>query len=133
MQKKRKERKALTEERDALPLLAIARKRELTEQIQGLTEEIEELKNEETAILRTFHKEEAAKKMAAQPSKRGAFSKQVRKEISDTITAADEGARRHANREAAFESEYQSERSRFDEIRSEAADQGTEQAKYRAI
>ena len=122
MQKKRKERKVLTEERDALPLLAITRKRELTEQIQCLTEEIEELKNEETAILRLFHKEEAVQKMTAQPSKRGTISKQARKEISDIITAADEAARRHADREAAFESEYQTERSRFDETLSEAAD-----------
>ena len=122
MQRKRKERKALTEERDALPLLAISKKRELMEQIQGRTEEIEELKNEETAILRTFHKEEALQKMAAQPSKRGAITKQARKEISDTITAADEAARRHADREKAFEDEYQSERSRFDETLFEAAD-----------
>ena len=59
LQAKRKQRKSLTEERDALPLLAISKKRELTEQLQGLTEEIEELKNEETAILRGFCKEEA--------------------------------------------------------------------------
>lgn len=122
MQKKRKERKALTEERDALPLLAISRKRELTERIQGLTEEIEELKSEETAILRLFHKEEAVQKMAAQPSKRGAISKQARKEISDTIAAADEAAYRHADCEAVFEAEYQTERFRFDETISEAAD-----------
>ena len=121
MQRKRKERKGLTEERDALPLLAISRKRELTEQVQGLTEEIEELKNEETAILRTFHKEDAVQKMAAQPGKRGAFSKQARREISDTITAADEAARHHADREAAFEEQYQAERSHFDETLSEAA------------
>ena len=121
MQRKRKKRKALTEERDTLPLLAISRKRELTEQIQGLTEEIEELKNEETAILRLFRKEEAIQKMAAQPSKRGAISKQARTEIAVTITAADEAAHRHADREAAFETEYQAERSRFEETISEAA------------
>ena len=122
MQRKRKERKALTEERDALPLLAISRKRELTEQIQGLTEEIEELKSEETAILRLFHKEETLQKMAAQPEKRGAISKQARKEISDTIATVDEAAHRHADREAVFEAEYQTERSRFDETLSDAAD-----------
>ena len=121
MQKKRKERKALTEERDALPLLAISKKRELTEQIQGLTEEIEELKNEETAILRTFHKEEAVRKMAAQPSQRKAIAKQARKEISNTIAGADAAARRHAEREANFEEEYQEERARFDETIAEAA------------
>ena len=43
LQAKRRQRKALTEERDALPLLAISKKRELTEKIQGLTEEIEEI------------------------------------------------------------------------------------------
>ena len=122
MQRKRKERKALTEERDALPLLAISKKRGLTEQIQGLTEEIEELKNEEAAILRTFHKEEALQKMATQPSKRGAISKQTQQEISETIATTVETARRHADREASFESEYQTERSRFEEIRTEAAD-----------
>ena len=122
MQKKRKERKSLTEERDALPLLAISKKRELTEQIQSLTEEIEELKNEETAILRIFNKEEALQKMAAQPSQRKAIAKQARKEISDTIAGADTAARRHADREATFEAEYQTERSRFEEIRTEAAD-----------
>lgn len=79
----------MADERDALPLPAISRKRELTEKIQGMTEEIEELKNEETAILRFFHKEEAVQRMAAQPNKRGTIIKQARKEISDTITAAD--------------------------------------------
>ena len=122
MQRKRKERKALAEERDTLPLLAISKKRELTEQIQCLTEEIEEMKNEEAAILRLFHKEEALQKMAAQPNKRGAITKQARTEISDAIAAANEAAHRHADREAAFEAEYQTERSRFEEIRSEAAD-----------
>ena len=117
LQAKRKQRKDLTEERDALPLLAISRKRELTEQIQGLTEEIEELKNEETAILRGFRKEEAIRRMAAQPSKRGAITKQARKEIFDTISAADAAARRNAERETAFESEYRSELQRFDEFR----------------
>ncbi len=111
----------MTEERDALPLLAISQKRELTEKIQGLTEEIEELKNEETAILRTFHKEKAMQKMTAHPSKRGAISIQTRKEISDTITAADEAARRHAEREEAFASEYQTEYSHFHEVLSEAS------------
>ena len=120
LQAKRRQRKDLTEERDALPQLAIPKKRELTERIQGLSEEIEELKNEETAILRGFRKEEAIRSMAAQPNKRTTIAKQARKEISNTISAADEAARRHANREAAFESEYQTERSRYDEIRTEA-------------
>lgn len=120
MQKKRKECKALTEERDALPLLAISKKRELTEKIQGITEEIEELKNEETAILRGFRKEEAIRSMAAQPNKRTAIIKQARREISDTISAAGTAARRHAERETAFESEYRSELQRFDELRPEA-------------
>ena len=61
-------------------------------------------------------------KMAAQPNKRGAITKQARTEISDAIAAANEAAHRHADREAAFEAEYQTERSRFEEIRSEAAD-----------
>ena len=122
MQAKAKERKALLSERDALPSLAVFKRRELTEKIQGLTEEIEELKNEETAILRTFHKEEAVQKMAAQPNQRKVITKQARKEISDTIAGADAAARRHAEREAGFEAEYQTERSRFEEIRTEAAD-----------
>ena len=83
LQAKRRQRKALTEERDALPLLAISQKRELTEKIQGLTEEVEELKNEEAAILQGFRKEEAIRSMAAQPNKRGAITKQARKEIFD--------------------------------------------------
>ncbi len=122
MQAKTKERKALLSERDELPSLAVFKRRELTEKIQGLTEEIEEMKNEETAILHTFHKEEAAKKMAAQPSQRKAIAKQARREISDTIAGADAAARRHAEREADFEEEYQTERSRFEETRTEAAD-----------
>lgn len=120
LQAKRRQRKDLTEERDALPLLAISKKRELTERIQGLTEEIEELKNEETAILRGSRKEEAIRSIAAQPNKRGAITKQARKEISDTITAADAAARRNAERETAFESEYRAELQRFDELRPEA-------------
>ena len=88
LQAKRRQRKALTEERDALPLLAISKKRELTEKIQGLTEEIEELKNEETSILRGFAKEEAIRSMAAQPNKRAAIAKQARKEISEMLSAA---------------------------------------------
>ena len=122
MQAKAKERKALLSERNALPSLAVFKRRELTEKLQGLTEEIEELKNEETAILRTFHKEEAVQKMAAQPNQRKVITKQARKEISDTIAGADAAAHRHAEREAAFEEEYQTERSRFDEIRAEAAE-----------
>ena len=122
MQAKAKERKALLSERNALPSLAVFKRRELTEKLQGLTEEIEELKNEETAILRTFHKEEAVQKMAAQPNQRKVITKQARKEISDTIAGADAAARRHAEREAGFEAEYQTERSRFEEIRTEAAD-----------
>ena len=121
-QAKTKERKALLSERDALPSLAVFKRRELTEKIQGLTEEIEEMKNEETAILRTFHKEEAVQKMAAQPSQRKTIAKQARKEISDTIAGADAAARRHAEREAGFEEQYQAERARFDETLSEAAE-----------
>ena len=117
LQAKRRQRKALTEERDALPLLAISKKRELTEKIQGLTEEIEELKNEETSILR---KEEAIRSMAAQPNKRAAIAKQARKEISEMLSAADAAARHHAGRESAFEAEYRSELQRFDELRPEA-------------
>ena len=117
LQAKRKQRKSLTEERDALPLLAISKKRELTEQLQGLTEEIEELKNEETAILRGFCKEEAIRSMAAQPNKRTAIAKQARKEISDTLSAADAAARHHAERETTFEIEYRAELQRFDELR----------------
>ena len=119
MQAKTKERKALLSERDALPSLAVFKRRELTEKIQGLTEEIEELKNEETAILRTFHKEEAVQKMAAQPSQRKQIAKQARKEISDTIAGADAAARRHAEREAGFNEQYQEELHRFDELRPE--------------
>lgn len=119
MQAKTKERKALLSERDELPSLAVFKRRELTEKIQGLTEEIEEMKNEETAILHTFHKEEAAKKMAAQPSQRKAIAKQARKEISDTIAGADAAARRHAEREVGFNEQYQEELHRFDELRSE--------------
>ena len=117
---KRRQRKALTEERDALPLLAISKKRELTEKIQGLTEEIEELKNEETSILRGFAKEEAIRSMAAQPNKRAAIAKQARKEISEMLSAADAAARHHAGRESAFEAEYRAELQRFDELRPEA-------------
>jgi hypothetical protein len=120
LQAKRRQRKALTEERDALPLLAISKKRELTEKIQGLTEEIEELKNEETSILRGFAKEEAIRSMAAQPNKRAAIAKQARKEISEMLSAADTAARRHAERESAFETEYRSGLQRFDELRPEA-------------
>lgn len=120
LQAKRRQRKALTEERDALPLLAISKKRELTEKIQGLTEEIEELKNEETSILRGFAKEEAIRSMAAQPNKRAAIAKQARKEISEMLSAADTAARHHAGRESAFEAEYRSELQRFDELRPEA-------------
>ncbi len=120
LQAKRRQRKALTEERDALPLLAISKKRELTERIQGLSEEIEELKNEETAILRGFRKEEAIRSMATQPNKRTAIAKQARKEISGTLSAADTAARHHAERETAFESEYRAELQRFDELRPEA-------------
>ena len=120
LQAKRRQRKALTEERDALPLLAISKKRELTEKIQGLTEEIEELKNEETSILRGFAKEEAIRSMAAQPNKRAAIAKQARKEISEMLSAADAAARHHAGRESAFEAEYRSELQRFDELRPEA-------------
>ncbi len=119
MQAKKKERKALLSERDALPSLAIFKRRELTEKIQGLTEEIEELKNEETAILHTFHKEEAVQKMAAQPSQRKAIAKQARKEISDIITGADAAARRHAERETGFDEQYQEELRRFDALRPE--------------
>ncbi len=120
LQAKRMQRKALTEERDALALLAISKKRELTERIQGLTEEIEELKNEEAAILRGFRKEEAIRSMAAQPNKRAAIAKQARKEISEMLSAADAAARHHAGRESAFEAEYRSELQRFDELRPEA-------------
>ena len=120
LQAKRRQRKALTEERDALPLLAISKKRELTEKIQGLTEEIEELKNEETAILRGFSKEEVIRSMAAQPNKRGVITKQARKDISGTLSAADTAARHHAERETVFEEEYRSELQRFDELCSEA-------------
>ena len=120
LQAKRRQRKALTEERDALPLLAISKKRELTEKIQGLTEEIEELKNEETAILRGFRKEKAIRSMAAHPNKRTAIIKQARREISDTISAANTAARHHAGRESAYEAEYRSELQRFDELRPEA-------------
>ena len=121
-QAKTNERKALLSERDALPSISVFKRRELTEKIQGLTEEIEEMKNEETAILRTFHKEEAVQKMAAQPSQRKTIAKQARKEISDTIAGADAAARRHAEREAGFEEQYQAERARFDETLSEAAE-----------
>lgn len=38
-------------QKDALPALAVFKRRELTEKVQGLTEEIEDLKNEETVIL----------------------------------------------------------------------------------
>ena len=120
LQAKRRQRKALTEERDALPLLAISKKRELTEKIQGLTEEIEELKNEETSILRGFAKEEAIRSMAAQQKERAAIAKQARKEISEMLSAADAAARHHAGRESAFEAEYRSELQRFDELRPEA-------------
>ena len=100
LQAKRRQRKALTEERDALPLLAISKKRELTEKIQG--------------------KEEAIRSMAAQPNKRAAIAKQARKEISEMLSAADAAARHHAGRESAFEAEYRSELQRFDELRPEA-------------
>ena len=120
LQKKRRDRKALTEERDALPLLAVSKKRELTARIEGLSEEIHELQGKETAILGGFRKEEALRRMAAQPNKRGAITKQARKEISEQITAADEAARHHAERETTFETEYQSELQRFNELLPEA-------------
>ena len=120
LQKKRQERKALIEERDALPLLSVSKERELTARIEGLSEEIHELQAKETAILGGFRKEEAIRRMAAQPNKRGVITKQARKEISDQITAADEAARHHAERETAFETEYRSELQRFDELRPEA-------------
>ena len=120
LQKKRRERKALIEERDALPLLAISKKRELTAKIERLSEDIHELQAKETAILGGFRKEEAIRRMAAQPSKRGAITKQARKEISEQISAADEAARHHTERETTFEAEYQFELRRFDELRPEA-------------
>ena len=53
-------RKQLKQEYDALPMISMFKRRELTAQIEGLTEEIEELRNEETSLIRGFGKEDAA-------------------------------------------------------------------------
>ena len=53
-------RKQLKQEYDALPVISVFKRRELTAQITELTEEIEELRNEETSLIRGFGKEDAA-------------------------------------------------------------------------
>ncbi len=53
-------RKQLKQEYDALPVISVFKRRELTAQITELTEEIEELHNEETSLIRGFGKKDAA-------------------------------------------------------------------------
>ena len=53
-------RKQLKQEYDALPVISVFKRRDLTAQIEGLTEEIEELRNEETSLIRGFGKKDAA-------------------------------------------------------------------------
>ena len=47
-------RKRLKQEYDALPIISVFKRRELTAQIAELTEEIEELRSEETSLIRSF-------------------------------------------------------------------------------
>ena len=53
-------RKKLRQAYDALPMINMFKRRELTAQIEGLTEEIEELRNEETSLIQGFGKKDAA-------------------------------------------------------------------------
>jgi hypothetical protein len=54
------QRKKLQRAYDALPVISVFKRRKLTAQIEGLTEEIEELRNEETSLIRGFGKKDAA-------------------------------------------------------------------------
>jgi len=54
------QRKQLKQAYDALPVISMFKRRELTAQITELTEEIEELRSEETSLIRGFGKEDAA-------------------------------------------------------------------------
>ena len=53
-------RKQLKQEYDSLPVISVFKRRELTAEIAELTEEIEELRNEETSLIRGFDKQDTA-------------------------------------------------------------------------
>ena len=72
-------RKKLRQAYDALPIISVFKRRELTAQITELTEEIEELRNEETSLIRGFGKKDAAgmkeveSEMAQSEAKSGSY------------------------------------------------------------
>ena len=59
IREKQAERKKLQQENDALSAVNVFKRRELTAQIAELSEEIEELRNEETTLIRSFEKKDA--------------------------------------------------------------------------
>jgi myosin heavy subunit len=103
---KQKECKRLQKQRSDTPLLNIFKRRELSARMSELTEEIEELRNEETVIMRSLQKETPAQ------------MKEVKTEISDTETAV----QRYLESEQKYAAELGSEKQKFDEVMSQAAE-----------
>lgn len=100
------QRKQLQKEQDNLSVVSVFKRRDLTAQIEGLSEEIEELRNEEISIIRSFGKKDAA------------GMKEVPAEISDSEAAAKE----YGEKEKKYNRELNAEKQRFMETKAQTVD-----------
>ena len=103
---KQAQRKQLQHERDNLSVVSVFKRRDLTAQIEGLSEEIEELRNEETSIIRGFGKKDAA------------GMTEVPTEISDSEAATKE----YGAKEKKYNRELEAEKRKFMDTKAQAAD-----------
>ena len=99
-------RKQLKQEYDALPVISVFKRRELTAQIEGLTEEIEELRNEETSLIRGFGKEDAA----------------GMKEVKTEMAQSEARSSSYWESEQKYNQELDTEKAKFMETKAQAGD-----------
>ncbi|MBQ9270238.1 MAG: MobA/MobL family protein [Oscillospiraceae bacterium] len=99
-------RKKLQKEYDALPIISMFKRRELAAQIAELTEEIEELRSEETSLIRGFGKKDAA------------GMKEVESEMAQSETRSGS----YWESEQKYSRELDAERKKFMETKAQADD-----------
>ena len=100
------QRKQLKQAYDALPVISVLKRRELAAQIAELTEEIEELRNEETSLIRGFGKKDAA----------------GMKEVESEMAQSEARSGSYWEREQKYSRELDAERKKFMETKAQAGD-----------
>ena len=99
-------RKQLKQAYDALPVISVFKRRELTAQIAELTEEIEELRSEETSLIRSFGKKDAT----------------GMKEVKSEMAQSEARSSSYWESEQKYSRELDAEREKFMETKAQAGD-----------